>query len=216
MRLERSTLFLCALVVSACPPAKVDPPPPPMVMEQPDAGGLARSVTGNLHFKGPERLNTDFAAALELQPEEVCKELGQYACVGVHNLALGGVDPYGPGVYEASPVTAVTTPLVVERLAWGACAQRVDKDLVAPSRAVVFRGVPMTGPKLTNADGPEVVAVIGEMVRRGLAREPYENEVTRYVQLAKDLEASGTAEPAREWMRSLCFAVLSSTESVFY
>ncbi len=215
MRPELSTVVV-ALLLSACPPAKVDPPPPPVVMEQPDAGGLARSVTGNLRFKGPERLNADFAAALELQPADVCKELGQYACVGVHNLAMGGVDPYGPGVYEPSPVTAVTTPLVVERLAWGACAQRVDKDLVAPSSAVVFRGLPMTGPRLTKPDGAEVVAIIGEMTRRGLLREPYENEVTRYVQLAKDLDGSGTAEPARAWMVSLCFAVLSSSESVFY
>ena len=38
----------------------------------------------------------------------------------------------------------------------------------------------------------------------------------RYVKLARDLEATGTPEPARAFMQSLCFSVLSSTESVFY
>lgn len=218
MRPERLALFAALVTLSSACPAKVDPPPQPMVMEVPDAGpaGLARSARGNLRFKGPERLTGDFAAALGLRPEEVCSELGKYPCLSVHNVALGGVDPYGPGLYEPSGVTAVTTPLVVERIAWSACSQRVDKDLVASANAVVFRGLPMTGQKLTNADGPEVTAIIGELTHRALAREPYTNEVATYVKLAKDIEATGTAEPAREWMLSVCFAVLSSTESVFY
>ena len=37
---------------------------------------LAVSQRGNLRFKGPERLNGDIAAALELSVDAVCTELG--------------------------------------------------------------------------------------------------------------------------------------------
>jgi len=71
---------------------------------------LSNSARGNLRFKGPERLNSDVAAALELPPDAVCTELGMYQCTSaVHNVALGGVDPYGTGLYEPSGVTASTT-----------------------------------------------------------------------------------------------------------
>lgn len=202
------------LLVTACT-CRPPPPPPPDVMATPDAG-VGTSTRGNLRFKGPERLVNDVAAALELPAAEVCTELGQYQCATfVHAVPLGGVDPYGKGLYEASGITAVTTPLVVDRLALSACTRRVDADLLTPNAAVVFRGVPQRGAKLANLDGPELPAVIGELTRRVLLREPYEREVTRYVQLAKDLDASD-AEPARSWMQAVCFAVVSSTESVFY
>jgi len=219
VRPERLSLFAALLVLSsACPGKIIEPPPPPVVvMETPDAGSLSRSARGNLRFKGPERLTTDFSAALGLRPEQVCTELGQYQCATlVHNVALGGVDPYGPGLYEPSGVTAVTTSLVVDRIAWSACTKRVDLDLVSPANAVVFRGLTMTGPKLTNAEGPEVTTAIGELTHRVLQRDPYANEIARYQKLAKDIEATGNDEPGRAWMQAVCFAVLSSAESVFY
>ena len=30
------------------------------------------------------------------------------------------------------------------------------------------------------------------------------------------IETTGNAEPAKSWMQSVCFAILSSTESIFY
>ncbi len=218
MRPERLSLFAALLLLSsACPGKIIEPPPPVVVMETPDAGSLARSARGNLRFKGPERLTADFSAALGLRPEDVCTELGRYQCATlVHNVALGGVDPYGPGLYEPSGVTAVTTSLVVDRIAWSACTKRVDLDLVAPGNAVVFRGLSLTGPRLTNAEGPEVTTAIGALTQRALQRDPYANEVARYVKLARDIEATGNAEPGRAWMQAVCFAVLSSAESVFY
>jgi hypothetical protein len=47
-------------------------------------------------------------------------------------------------------------------------------------------------------------------------RNPYRNEVERYVRLATDIESTGNAEPARAWMQAVCFAILTSAESVFY
>lgn len=218
MRPERLLVFAAVVALGAACPARMMEPPPPVVviMETPDAGGVATSARGNLRFKGPERLTNDFAAALSIPVTDLCAELGQYPCAAVHTIALGGVDPYGKGLYETPGITAVTTPLVVDRVAWSACAKRVELDLVSPSSAVLFRSVPMTGPKLTNPEGGEVAAVIGLLTQRALQRDAYANEVARYVKLAKDIEASGNAEPARAWMQSVCFAVLSSAESVFY
>lgn len=217
MRPERLLVLTSLLAMATgCPGRIIEPPVPPIVVDTPDAGSLARSARGNLRFKGPERLQADFAAALELLPADVCTELGQYQCATfVHNVALGGVDPYGPGLYESSGITAVTTPLVIDRLAWSACTKRVDLDLATPANAQVFRGVPLANGKLTNPEGQEVSSLIVDLTRRGLARDPYANEVARYVKLAKDLEAT-SAQPARAWMQSVCFAILSSAESVFY
>jgi hypothetical protein len=80
--------------------------------------GYARSAKGNLRFKGDIRLTIDLAVALGLPFDQVCNELGQYACTYfVHPVALGGVDPYGKGIFESPTVTGVTTAVVVERVA---------------------------------------------------------------------------------------------------
>ena len=86
----------------------------------------------------------------------------------------------------------------------------------APATAVIFRGVPLAGKKLASPDGPEVRGVIGLLTQRALLRNPYRNEVERYVRLATDIESTGHAEPARAFMQAVCFAILTSTESVFY
>ncbi len=139
---------------------------------------VAKSTRGNLRFKGPERLNTDLAAALELTPDAVCTELGQYQCTAaVHTVALGGVDPYGTGLYEPSGVTSLTTPLVVDRVVWSACSKRVDTDLGTPASAVIFRNLPLSGAKLANPDGDEVRAAVTELTQRGLQRDPTASEV---------------------------------------
>lgn len=185
-----------------------DPPPGPT---------FATSQRGNLRFKGPERLNSDLAAVLELPANSVCTELGLYQCTSVvHNVALGGVEPYGTGLYEASGYTAATTPLVVERVVWSACTRRVDLDLANLGAAVLFRGLPLNGDKLANPDGAEVREAITRLTQRALLREPVDSEITRYVQLAREIEGTGSATPARAWMQSVCFAVLSSAEAVFY
>lgn len=207
-------IFSLVALSAAC--SGTPPATEPDVLEPP-AAPVARSARGNLRFKGPERINADFAAALELPADSLCLELGQYACTTVvHNVALGGVDPYGPGLYEAPGVTATTTPLVVERIAWAACGKRVELDLADAGKAVLFRGIPLDGKKLASPDGAEVRSGIIEVTQRILLRKPYRTEVERYVKLARDSEATGTPEPARAFLQSLCFAVLSSTESVFY
>jgi hypothetical protein len=208
----RHKSLLVGLALLSCTQTPSDPD----VTELPTSP-VAKSARGNIRFKGPERINSDFSAILELRPESVCLELGLYACTSqVHLVALGGVDPYGAGVYESSGITASTTPIIVDRIAWAACTQRVNSDLGNPDAAVIFRGIPLADQKLASPDGPEVHSAITQLVQRTYLRNPYRPEVDRYVRLAKDIEAAGTATPAKDWMQSVCFAVLSSAESVFY
>ncbi len=181
-------------------------------------GGLAISAKGSLRFKGPERFGNDLAAGLSLTPAELCNELGQYPCVTqVHGVSLGGVDPYVHGLYEAAPTTGAATSIVVDRTVLAACTARVTKDLTTPAQAVVFKNLSLTPQgKLSNIAGPEVSAAITELYHRGLLRDPTTAETATLVQLARDLEGTSSATPARGWMQAACFAVFSSAEAVFY
>lgn len=223
--LARSWLLPGLLALAACseqPIARVVDPPP--VNGQSDAGtpapdgGVARSSRNNLRRKGPERLNTDFAAALSLPPEQVCNELGQYSCANkIHTVTLGGVEPYGSGLYEPLPASGVTSPIAVDRLALAACARRASLDVATPTTAVIFAGVALDASgRLASREGPEVRAAITTLYQRGLLREPTGEETTALVQLAADVESSGSPRPGRDWMTAACFVVLSSAESVFF
>ena len=179
--------------------------------------GYARSAKGNLRFKGNERLTIDYAVALGIPFLEVCNELGQYSCSFlVHPVALGGVDPYGKGLFEPPPVTGATTPLVVERVALSACVKRVNLDLATPASALVFKAMPITAGRLSNPQAPEVRLALTELAQRAWLRDPTDAELALLVQLYPDLEATGVAEPAKVWMQAACFAAFSSAESVFY
>ena len=179
--------------------------------------GYARSAKGNLRFKGNERLTIDYAVALGIPFLEVCNELGQYSCSFlVHPVALGGVDPYGKGLFEPPSVTGATTPLVVERVALSACVKRVNLDLATPASALVFKAMPITAGRLSNPQAPEVRLALTELAQRAWLRDPTDAELALLVQLYPDLEATGVAEPAKVWMQAACFAAFSSAESVFY
>ncbi|NVJ05606.1 hypothetical protein HUW63_10230 [Myxococcus sp. AM001] len=193
----------------------------PPVGNEADAGtpvAVARSTRNNLRFKGPERLTTDFAAALDVPPAGLCNELGQYPCATfVHTVTLGGVEPYQSGFYEPLPVTGVTTPIAVERMALAGCTQRVALDVSAPAAAVLFKGVGLDAQgRLEDRAGPPVRAAIQALYQRGLQRDAEAEEVDAWLQLAADIEAAGGARPGRDWMTAVCFAVLSSAESVFF
>lgn len=179
--------------------------------------GYARSAKGNLRFKGNERLTIDYSVALGIPLLEVCNELGQYSCSFiVHPVALGGVDPYGKGLFEPPPVTGATTPLVVERVALAACVKRVTLDLATPANAVVFKSIPVTAGRLSNPQAPEVRLALTELAQRAWLRDPTEGELALMLQLNTDIEATGVAEPAKVWMQAACFAAFTSAESVFY
>ncbi|MCY1044827.1 hypothetical protein OV208_26160 [Corallococcus sp. bb12-1] len=218
MRPER--LLLTCLLLTGCSdkiPLAVDlgPDANPGVTPSYD-GGVAKSQKGNLRFKGPERLSLDLAAALELPVSSVCNELGQYPCLNVHGVSLGGVDPYAHSVYETAPVTGASAPLAVERTVLSACNARIAQDINAPATAVVFKDVALTNGKLNDPASPAVATALSSLVRRAWLRDPTQEERDTLVQLARDVEATGTPNPGVAWMQAACLAVFSSAEAVFY
>ncbi|WNG35509.1 hypothetical protein F0U61_18890 [Archangium violaceum] len=216
----RVLLLSAVCVLTACPSPSPSPAPTPPGQDAgtPPPPELARSSRNNLRFKGPERLASDFAAALSLPVEQVCNELGQYPCTtNVHTVALGGVEPYGLGVYEPLPFTGVTTPIAVDRVATAACARRVTLDVTTPSEAVVFGGIELNAQgRLTSREGEPVKNAITSLYQRALLRDPTETEVGALLQLATDIESSSSQAPGRDWMKAACFVVLSSAESIFF
>jgi hypothetical protein len=201
----------------------------------PDTGVIVsefpESGKANVRFKKVERLRNDFARALELAPDRLCNELGLYSCtdnawvpgnrsvdlrVGVHTIALGGVEPYVIGIRDSFDRTTITTPNAVERLAFMGCEQRVTQDL-AGATGVIFRDLGI------NADGaiPDLEAggVRGSIERlyyRALLREPRDTEVEHLKQLYRDVEATNEPGPARDWAILACFSVLTTMEALFY
>ncbi len=181
-----------------------------------DAGSISTARRANLRFKGELRGPIDLAVGLQLQIDQVCKELGEYQCAGVHTVALGGVDPYGKGLYEGSSVTGSSAPMVVDRIALSGCLKRVDLDLASGSSAIIFKGIPLNGTRLADASGPEVRLALTELAQRAWVRDPTEAELNQFITLNADIEAAGVPEPAKAWMQAACFAAFTSAESVFY
>ncbi|QRN94353.1 hypothetical protein JRI60_35200 [Archangium violaceum] len=218
----RVLLLSSACVLSACPSpspsGEQDAGTPPADAGTGSSGEVAPSSRNNLRFKNPEQLTAHFSAALSLPPEQVCNELGQYPCTTyVHNVALGGVEPYGIGLYEPISVTGVTTPIAIDRLALAACVRRVSLDVTSPGEAVLFKGIELDGQgRLASRDGAPVRDAITSLYQRALLRDPTETEVGTLSQLATQIESKGSQTPGRDWMVASCFAVLSSAESVFF
>ncbi|WNG36993.1 hypothetical protein F0U61_27415 [Archangium violaceum] len=218
----RVFLLSSACVLSACPSSSPSVPdagtPPPVDAGTGSNGEVTRSSRNNLRFKNPEQLTAHFASAMSLPPEQVCNELGKYACTtDVHNVVLNGVDPYVVGLFEPLKVTGATTPNVIDRVALAACARRVSLDVTTPGEAVLFKGLELDAQgRLTHRDGAPVREAITSLYQRTLLRDPSEAEVGALSQLVTQIEASGSQTPGRDWMTASCFAVLSSAESIFF
>lgn len=179
---------------------------------------VSPSRRNNLRFKGPERVSLDFATALSLPEDQLCNELGQYPCTrSVHNVTLGGVDPYDNSIYEPLSPNGVTTPIAIERVALAACGRRVTLDVTTPDTAVIFKGISLDAQgHLVDRQGEAVQAAIISLYQRVLLRDPARQEVDALVKLSTDIEASSSTQPGQDWMKAACFVVLSSTESVFF
>ena len=173
------------------------------------------SAKATVKFKAHQRLLNDLSTALSLPVDQVCAELGQFACGDVHVIALGGVDPYGAGIYEPLKSSAVTTPIAVDRLVLAACQRRAHADFQDLSSAVIFK-LQVNGGQLADANDASVDAVITDLFHRVHLREPKPSEVTHLRQLYVDIEARGGSEPAKDWATLSCYAVASMMESVFY
>jgi hypothetical protein len=168
-------------------------------------------------MKRQPQLRADLAQALSLAPGELCTEVGAYDCFGVHQIPLGGVEPYVLGINEPIEETAVTTPIAVERIALSACKARVDRDFADLGSAEIFRGLPVDGDgAMANADGAEARAAIDRLYKRLLQRAPTEAEAGHLAGLYGEVTTAQEPRPARSWALLSCFAVATSVEALFY
>ncbi len=150
----------------------------------------------------------DIANGLGLQDWELCSELGSYDCIAeAHLVTLGGVEPTVLGIDDPLPNAAVSAPIAVDRVASSACAERYDRDKAGTG--VIFAPVLAAD---TDAARKEVA---GTLVRRVLAREPTDADVSALVDLY-DTVAPLSTDPVRDWSVGACVIVTTSTEALFY
>ncbi len=180
---------------------------------------MVRSNRPRVRFKGGRRMATDLATALNLPRGELCKELGKFDCVDfVHNVALGGVEPYELGVREPLDQASVTTPIAVDRVALAACGQRAKLDFDTPESAFLFGDLAAA----TDATREAALKVTANRLYDQLLRRDANVDETAalvaFWDTAKAAAAKGadSATLARDYATLACFAVATSEEALFY
>lgn len=178
---------------------------------------MAPSTRNDLRWKRAKALENGIGQALLLDAGEVCNELGRYGCVDrVHLVALGGNDPYEQGLYEAPTSPGATTAVAVERLLWSACYRAVEKEKAATPQ-LVFLDLDLEAEAL-DLDRPAtrfaVEDTIINLYRRFHARNPLAREREILMELTAD--ASGAPVSAAAFAVQACFAVGSTSETLFY
>ena len=179
--------------------------------DEPDAVAepLTKSTRARLLWKRNVTLEKDIVRALELEPDEVCNELGRASCTReVHHVALGGSAPFTLGLHKALPAPMLSTAVVVDRVLLSACSNRVAKDVAGP--AVVFTAIDLSDERAPSAGDEGFHATVTALYRRFLARDPTEEESSVFGDLV--------TEPmtAQEFALLACYAVGSTTEFLFY
>lgn len=201
-----AALVVCALV--ACNKEEEVPPVDP---------GPPTSPHARVRFKGPDRIQLELSRILELSPTELCNELGLYDCFAVHQVALGGTDPFGVALYSPTETSTATTPLAIERVVLAGCLERAVRDLSAPASAVIFKDLNVDAQGKLNVESDAVARAIDALYTRSMQRHAKENEVEHLRGLYRGIEASPDAvKPAQEWAALGCFAVLTTLETLFY
>jgi hypothetical protein len=173
------------------------------------------SSKNDVQWKRYAAFEQDLATALELDPANLCRELGQASCIRqVHLVPLGGNDPFDTGILQPTAEPLATTPAIVDRVLLSACGQRVALDRAAPAgQAAVFEALDLNGAAPGPGEAP-VTATITELYRRLLARLPTAEEVALVAELTT--QASGERLGAADFATLACFAIGGSTEFLFY
>ncbi|HET9958999.1 MAG TPA: hypothetical protein VFQ61_31125 [Polyangiaceae bacterium] len=205
--------FTFLAVASACTSESKNGVPRERVPTAP-AEPVAASHQARLKYKSGARYANDLAAALDLERNAICRELGRYDCVDeVHRIVLGGVEPYTLGVREPLPSIAVTAPIAQDRVALAACTERIERDLGA------LKPVFLT---TLNVDAPtpaQLEATAKRFYDRILLREATPYELSALVQFHSTVTDEPHESPAtatRDWAILSCFMVATTLENVFY
>jgi hypothetical protein len=175
---------------------------------------VAASRQARVKYKSGTRYANHLAAALDLQRDAVCRELGRYDCVDeVHRIVLGGVEPYTLGVREPLPSLGVTAPIAQDRVALAACTERIQRDLAA-TEPVFLTALDVAAPT-----PGELEAMAGRFYDRILRRAATPDEVSALAQFhstVTDEPSESGATATRDWAILSCFMVATTLESIFY
>jgi hypothetical protein len=202
------SLVVLALVACSAPPPQPEPPGPD--------DGIAASTKNDLLWRRARAVQNGLAQAIALPPEDVCQELGRFSCVDlVHQVPLGGNEPFAQGLYEPLRAPSTTTALSFDRVVLAACSAAVELD-AARAAPIVFRGHALTDDPLVDADDAAVGArALGTtLFSRLLGREAQPPELNALQDLLVDDD--GTPVSGRTFAKLACFAVASTTENLFY
>jgi hypothetical protein len=182
----------------------------------PDLGPPA-SPKAIVRFKGAARLKLELSRALDLEPAEVCRELGRYDCFDlVHRVVLGDPDAFFSGVYEPLEDTTTTTPLAVDRVVLAACAERARRDL-QESDPLIFGGLALDGSAIADIEAAAVGEAIDRLHQRALGRRAKPAEIDHHRQLYTAIVAKGSSQaPAQDWATLSCFSTLTTMEMLFF
>lgn len=224
MRHTTTLLFVAiaavAVVVTGCPesPAPAPPaPPPPVVVDDDGLAQMATSTRGALVWKRGPALARGLSAALLVPEDELCNELGRFNCVDTaHQVPLGGNDPFVKGQYQPLSEPGATSAVSFDRLVLSACGAAVEFDRDRPA-SFIFRGhalddVPLDPSSASAIEGARFVGA--ELYRRLHGREARAAELTTLEQLLTDDEGAGVS--GFDFATLACFAVASTTETLFY
>jgi hypothetical protein len=176
----------------------------------PAAIGIAVSRNNRLKFKGGERFAQDLATGLDLNPNELCKELGSYDCATVaHNISLGGVEPYVQTIYQPTGELRASASNAVERIAMSACHLRAERDAAKPADDTLF------GSLARNPSAGESARVAARLYQRLLGRDATAEELEHLAGFWTELQAA-EKDPARAFSTYACFAIATAEEALFF
>lgn len=147
--------------------------------------------------KRPEHLQADFARALALPADALCKERGR-PCLEAYGLALGGVEAYSARVFAPLDPTFASA-LALDRYVLAACGERVSRDLAG--EPVLFRD-------LQSEQGRE--SSLARLYDAFLARKPTAAEVALHG------APSQAGDASRLWALNACYVVATGDEALFY
>ncbi len=180
-----------------------------------DLTGQPASAKSRVKRKSPATLQTDLAQVLSLDKAELCSELGLADCFDVHNILLGGVEPYRLRIDDPIASPSLATPSAVDRIVLSACGERAARDLADPKSAVIFA----TGGETDAAAlDPEARKQSAEtLYRRVLSRTAREAELSALVDFYDEVAAEMVAEDvAQTWAQLACYSVATTSEFLFY
>lgn len=208
------------LKVDAPPPAPPPPttnPPPPTTNPPPTGAVVVPSNNARLKLKSGQLYVAALAGGLELDRAEVCNELGLYDCVeDVHNIALGGIEPYRTGILEPLGETTVTTPIAADRVALAACTTRAEEDFADLANARIFAALVVKDGALEDVEAASVEATVQRLYQRLVQRDASAEEVEALRGLYREMAATPSADLAESWAAVSCYAVASTMEALFY